>query len=280
MIRTAILAASPWSETSVAVSVQLAKIGCPPVGAISLPTWHWKTLLRKSVQWGWYDFGKYAVRKMLSRNRETAVRRSPLLPLLIDQGRVQRSLYETARLYGFPLCVTRDINAPRCADRVRGWAVDVLIYTGGGVLRRPLIEAPRLGVLNAHAALLPEVRGMSGPEWSLLLGIPLGVTVMFMDTGIDTGPILLRRELPLFQMPASVAALQNVIAAFEVSLLAETVGGLDRGILTAVPQQNHQDRQYFVVHEALASIAQRRLLDCRQLRERSYAPAAVLAESH
>ncbi len=49
---------------------------------------------------------------------------------------------------------------------------------------------PRLGILNVHLGLLPEVRGMSSPEWSLLQGVPLGITFHYMDAGIDTGPVL------------------------------------------------------------------------------------------
>ena len=257
MLRIAILAPSPWSETSIAVGAHLAESGYPPVGAISLPLWHIKTLLRKSVQWGRYDFGKYAVRKFLTRRR--AVGRPPLLPFLTRNGRLYRSLYETARTYKFPVLIAKDFNTSKCVDHVRDWRVDLLIYTGGGLLRRPLIEAARIGVLNAHDALLPEVRGMSCPEWSLLLGIPPGVTVILMDSGIDTGPILIRRELNLLNAPASLGSLRDLMAADEVRLIAEAVAELDRGTLKPIPQSVKEDRQYFVMHDTLKKAAEQRL---------------------
>ena len=52
---------------------------------------------------------------------------------------------------------------------------------------KALLDVPRLGVLNIHLGLLPEIRGMSSPEWSLLNRVPVGITIHYMDAGIDTG---------------------------------------------------------------------------------------------
>jgi methionyl-tRNA formyltransferase len=83
-------------------------------------------------------------------------------------------------------------------------------------LRKQLLEVPRLGVLNAHLGLLPEIRGMSSPEWSLLQHIPVGVTIHFMDTGIDTGPILQRYEFPHAPQCESLSDLRNRLIAFGI----------------------------------------------------------------
>jgi methionyl-tRNA formyltransferase len=121
-----------------------------------------------------------------------------------------------------------------------------------------LLKIPRLGVLNAHLALLPEIRGMNSPEWSLLYEVPLGVTIHFMDTGIDTGPILLRRE---FTFPCeSLTDLRNRMIAFGMDLLLEAVAGLEKGTLSAVPQSDRdKDHQFFVMHDRLKVEATRRL---------------------
>jgi folate-dependent phosphoribosylglycinamide formyltransferase PurN len=77
-----------------------------------------------------------------------------------------------------------------------GRAPDVGIHDLDVIYRRPLLDTFRLGVLNAHIGLLPRYRGRSVMEWSLLHGDPTGVTVFFMDEGIDTGArIVLRREI-------------------------------------------------------------------------------------
>jgi folate-dependent phosphoribosylglycinamide formyltransferase PurN len=276
-MRVAVLAPSPWSETSIAMSAHLAATGYTPVGAISLPTWHWKTIRRKSSQWGRYDFGRYVVRKIVSGKKQAAVLTTSLLRFVPPNARVVRSLYETAESYGFPILISRDLNSEECIQQVRDWKVDLLVYTGGGILREGLIRAPRLGVLNAHDALLPEIRGMAGPEWSLLLGIPVGVTVIFVDKGIDTGHILIRRQLPMAEPPTSFEALRNHLAAFEVSLIAEAVAGLDRGTLKPLPQPPTTDQQYYVMHEALKAIAERKLAGCSIGARRDGNPTALLS---
>ena len=134
------------------------------------------------------------------------------------------------------------------------------IFTGGNILRDEVLKIPRLGILNSHLALLPEIRGMSSPEWSLLCGVPLGITIHFMDSGIDTGPILLRRKFASVDDCDSLTDLRNRMIAEGIELIAEAVAGLDRGTLSAVPQAEREtDRQFFVMYERLKAVATRRL---------------------
>jgi methionyl-tRNA formyltransferase len=123
-----------------------------------------------------------------------------------------------------------------------------------------LLETPRLGVINAHLALLPEIRGMSSPEWSLLRGVPLGVTIHFIDAGIDTGPILLRREFQGAAECESMTDLRNRMIAYGIELVGEAVAALDQGTISAVAQSDREkDNQFFVMHEWLKTQAARRL---------------------
>lgn len=64
---------------------------------------------------------------------------------------------------------------------------DIGLHGMGVIYRRTALDAFRLGILNAHIGFLPPFRGRSVVEWSLLFGAPLGVSVFFMDDGIDTG---------------------------------------------------------------------------------------------
>jgi methionyl-tRNA formyltransferase len=68
----------------------------------------------------------------------------------------------------------------------------------GLILPRPILEAPRLGCVNVHASLLPRWRGAAPIQRAILAGDAVtGVTIMQMDEGLDTGPMLLKRELPI-----------------------------------------------------------------------------------
>ncbi len=242
-MRVVILCSSPYSETGCAVAARLAQVGYSPVGALTLPSWDRSTLLRKVGQWGLRDSIHYAVAKLAPG--KTTNRRQVLNPYL-----------EMSLRYGDGL------------SQLKKWSPDLAIFTGGNILRDEVLKIPRLGVLNSHLALLPEIRGMSSPEWSLLCGVHLGITIHFMDTGLDTGPILLRREFAGADDCDSLTDLRNRMISEGIELLAEAVAGLDRGAISAAPQaereaEREEDRQFFVMHERLKAVATRRLKNSR-----------------
>lgn len=261
-MRVVILCSSPYSETGCAVAGRLAQLGYVPVGALTLPSWDRSTLLRKLGQWGLRDSLHYAVAKLApgkATNRKQVL--NPYLERALRHGDgVFRSLQDVARTYGFPVVTCGDQNSPRAVAQLKLWSPDLAIFTGGNILRNEVLKVPRLGILNSHLGLLPEIRGMSSPEWSLMCGVPLGITVHFMDSGIDTGPILLRREFAGVDDCDSLADLRNRMIADGIELIAEAVAGLDRGTISAVPQADREtDRQFFVMHEQLKAEATRRL---------------------
>ena len=267
-MRLAILCSSPYSETGCAVAARLAQLGYVPVGALTMPSWDRKTLVRKIGQWGLRDSLRYAVAKLAPGTSATPkqVRNPHLEPALRKENRdgVFRSLREVARAHEFPVVICGDQNSSLAVAQLKQWSPDLAIFTGGNILREQLLEVPRRGILNAHLALLPEIRGMSSPEWSLLCGVPLGITVHFMDSGIDTGPILLRREFTVAADCDSLADLRNRMIAEGIELIAETVASLDRGTISPVPQVDREnDSQFFVMHEWLKSLATLRLKKSR-----------------
>lgn len=72
-------------------------------------------------------------------------------------------------------------------SRLRALKLDLGLHKSGNIYRRETIECFRLGILNAHIGLLPKYRGRSVMEWSLLQGDPVGISVFFVNEGIDTG---------------------------------------------------------------------------------------------
>ena len=257
-MRVVVLCSSPYSETGCAVAARLAQIGYAPVGALTLPSWDRSTLLRKVGQWGLRDSLNYAVTKLAPGKASN--RRRVLNPYLEKslrhEDQVFRGLQDVARAYGFPVVTCRDQNSSRALAQLKEWSPDLAIFTGGNILREQILGIPRLGVMNSHLALLPEIRGMSSPEWSLLAGVPIGITIHLMDSGLDTGPILLHREFTAAGECDSLTDLRNRMIAEGIELIAEAVSELDRGTLSPVPQAEHEtDRQFFVMHERLKAVA-------------------------
>ncbi len=257
-MRVVILCSSPYSETGCAVAARLAMLGHVPVGALTLPSWEPRTLLRKLGQWGLRDSLRYAAAK-LSPGRSTSAEqvRNPYLEASLQRGNgVFRNLREVANVYGFPAATCHDQNSPQAVAQLKQWSPDVAIFTGGNILRSEILKVPRLGVVNSHLARLPEIRGMSSPEWSILCDVPLGITIHFMDNGIDTGPILLRRDFARPDACDSFTDLRNRMIADGIELVAEAVARLESGQLVAQHQPaTKKDTQYFVMHERLKVVA-------------------------
>jgi folate-dependent phosphoribosylglycinamide formyltransferase PurN len=266
-MRVVVLSSSVYSESACAMAARLAQLGHVPVGALALRTVHAATLLRKIGQWGLRGSAQYARQKLVSRSRELQSLRNPhLSPVLQHGGEKFRSLRDVAASYHFPVTLCSDQNAPASIRRLKEWSPDLILFAGGNILRKPLLEIPCLGVLNAHLGLLPEVRGMSSPEWSLLTGIAPGVTIHYVDLGIDTGPILQRFEFADAASCKSLEDLRNRLIAFGVEKMADVVTAIAQREIVASPQSKfagddrRRDNQFFVVHEWLQARAAERLV--------------------
>ncbi len=106
----------------------------------------------------------------------------------------------------------------------------------GLILPPPILRAPRLGCINAHASLLPRWRGAAPIQRALMAGDPeTGVTIMQMDEGLDTGPLLLQERVPIGDQ-TTAAALHDRLAALSGRLLVEALNGLAQGRLAARAQ--------------------------------------------
>jgi hypothetical protein len=269
-MRIVVLGSSVYSETACAMAVRLAECGHVPVGALLLSTLKPGTLLRKFAQWGVREVTRYAQKKLIPSYGDTQRRmHNPHLYRFLEHGSgVFCSLRQASSFYGFPVVICKDQNAPDSIARLRQWSPDLIVFTGGNILRKPLLDVPRLGVLNVHLGLLPEIRGMSSPEWSLLKGVPVGITIHYMDAGIDTGPILWRYEFPDTPRCESLSDLRNRLIASGVEKVGDGVASLDRGVMVATPQTEHDtdhnnDNQFFVMHEWLQTRAAERLTQSR-----------------
>jgi folate-dependent phosphoribosylglycinamide formyltransferase PurN len=277
-VRIVVLSSSVYSETACAMAVRMAKLGHIPVGALTLSSLHRGTLLRKLGQLGVKEVARYASAKLIRRRDDQQARLSnPYLePLLKHEHGIFRSLREVAAFYAFPIAICHNQNSPRSVVRLKQWAPDLIIFTGGNILRKPLLELPRFGVLNVHLGLLPEIRGMSSPEWSLLKHVPVGVTIHYMDAGIDTGPILQRNKFPDAAQSESLGDLRNRLIAFGVEKTAEVVAHLESGAISATPQSDiERDNQFFVMHEWLQQRAAERLIAERPVTATDMMPGAT-----
>jgi len=88
-------------------------------------------------------------------------------------------------------------NSEEVMPYLRDLKLDLVVFGGTRIIRGEILDYPVDGVINSHPGLLPECRGSASPAWSVYHDIPIGSSTHFCDNGIDTGHLLLRREVPV-----------------------------------------------------------------------------------
>lgn len=125
--------------------------------------------------------------------------------------------------------------------KLREIAPDAIVVVGYGRIIPPwMLQLPKYGNLNVHASLLPKYRGAAPIQWAIARGETVtGVTTMRIDEGLDTGDILLQRELPISANDTS-ETLAPRLAAIGADLMIETLRGLQAGSITPRRQDDAQ----------------------------------------
>ena len=125
-----------------------------------------------------------------------------------------------ARL-GIPYLVLEH-NATATADLLWERSIDLVVIAGARIIKPHIIAAPRIGLVNFHPGLIPEVRGLDALKWSVYHGVPPGVTAHLIDERIDAGRIVLRRRVPVWPDDSWLDVGLRLLET-QVDLLPETV---------------------------------------------------------
>jgi methionyl-tRNA formyltransferase len=130
-------------------------------------------------------------------------------------------------------------NNTEFRDQLVAIAPDAIIVVGyGRIIPQWMIDLPWLGNLNLHASLLPKYRGAAPIQWAIASGETVtGVTTMRIDAGLDTGDILLQREIPIGLEDTS-ETLGPKLASIGADLMVETLRGLENGNVRPTPQDH------------------------------------------
>ncbi|TMF11203.1 MAG: methionyl-tRNA formyltransferase [Chloroflexi bacterium] len=156
-------------------------------------------------------------------------------------GRGMRTLQSAIKLQAtemhLPVFQPERIRTEEAQARIREVGADLMVVVAyGQILPASLIDGPRLGTVNVHASLLPRHRGPAPIEWAILRGdSETGVTIMQMDIGVDTGPILAQERVPMASEEIA-PRLEGRLANVGGRLLVRTLDDLVEGRVQPVPQ--------------------------------------------
>ena len=121
-------------------------------------------------------------------------------------------------------------------EALKPQAIVVVAY--GRIIPKWMLELPPLGNINLHGSLLPKYRGAAPIQWAIASGeTTTGVTTMRLNEGLDTGPVLLQREIEI-QASDTAVTLAPKLAVLGADLVVETLRGLEAGTLYSRPQSD------------------------------------------
>jgi methionyl-tRNA formyltransferase len=142
-----------------------------------------------------------------------------------------------ARQHGLPVLAPERVRSPEFLAELRQLEPAVAVVVAfGQIFPRQLLELPARGCLNLHASLLPLYRGAAPIQAAIAAGDErTGVTVMRMEEGLDSGPILLQAETPV-GLQETAGELSPRLAALGARLMVEALGRFERGDLAEIPQ--------------------------------------------
>ena len=142
-----------------------------------------------------------------------------------------------ALAHGIPVSQPLSLKDEAGRADLLAWRPDALVVVAYGLILPPAALAiPRLGCINIHASLLPRWRGAAPIQRAILAGdATSGVTIMLMDVGLDTGPMLLRKEVPI-ESNETGGSLHDRLSVLGGAALIEALEAHAAGSLRAIPQ--------------------------------------------
>lgn len=157
---------------------------------------------------------------------------------------------------GVEVYFVKDLNSEFVEKKLKEKQVNVTVFTGGGIIRKNILDNSGAGVLNCHMGKLPEYRGKDVVEWSLFKKDfdNLGFTVHFMQEGIDTGDILKIFDVKIIENEV-IKSLRVRFEPIMTKHFVETIIAFLSGDVQRKPQNEVDGKQYYIMDDYLKKVA-------------------------
>lgn len=185
------------------------------------------------------DFAVPALRLLMRHHTVLAVVTQPDRPAGRNRQVQESPVKQAAAAAGIPVFQPEKIRRAEAIETLRQWPADLFIVAAfGQILPQVVLDLPRFGSLNIHASLLPRWRGAAPIQAAVRAGDDVsGITIMRMDAGLDTGPILTQREIAL-AADETGASLHDKLSALGGELLMDTLPGYLDGRIVPQAQED------------------------------------------
>lgn len=188
----------------------------------------------KVIFMGTPDFAVPALRALHARHRIVAVYCQPPRPAGRGKELRKSPVQVAAEALGLPVAHPARLSEAAVQADFAAHGADVAVVVAYGLILPPaVLAAPRLGCLNIHASLLPRWRGAAPIHRAIMAGdAETGISIMQMDEGLDTGPVLMRQAIPI-GAEETTSDLHDRLSALGAEMIARAVASLP---LPATPQ--------------------------------------------
>jgi len=162
---------------------------------------------------------------------------------------------EEAVAHGVPVYTPERVKDPAFIETLRGILCDVIVVAAfGQILSKEILELPKYGCINVHASLLPRWRGAAPIQWAILAGDhTTGITTMQMDEGLDTGDMLLKKEI-VIREDETGESLFSRLSKLGGPLLLETLLQAEQGTLRRVKQDDAESTYARMLRKELGKL--------------------------
>ena len=161
-----------------------------------------------------------------------------------------------------PLYCVPNHNDPSCQQLLEEYQPDLLVLGGTRIIKPAILSIPDQGTVNSHPGLLPKLRGSASVGWALYKDLPQGATAHFVDPEIDTGDIIISRQLPVYRED-TYESLNYRIAILAGELMAASLKAIDSGEISRTPQDPDAGETLRVIPDDLLEEGRRRLAEGR-----------------
>ncbi len=183
------------------------------------------------------EFAETALRRLHAAHEIVAVYTQPPRPAGRGQNPRPSAVQSFAEKEGLSVRSPASLKPKDLQQEFANWNADIAVVAAYGlILPQAILSAPRLGCINIHASLLPRWRGAAPIQRAIMAGDAVtGVTIMQMDSGLDTGAMLLKSEAPIHES-TTAGELHDQLADVGGALVLDALSGLLSGTLRPTPQ--------------------------------------------
>jgi len=184
------------------------------------------------------EFAERALAGLLGAGHQvTLVLTQPDRPSGRGLRSTQTPVKRLARARGIDVYQPESLGAPAHAARIAAATPEVIVVAAYGlILPKQVLELAPLGAINIHASLLPRWRGAAPIQRAIMAGdAETGITIMQMDSGLDTGPMLMQRAIPVTE-DDDAGSLHDKLATLGAEMIIAALDALGQGALHATPQ--------------------------------------------